>query len=57
MWRINERDAEEKRRQDGDVITVGRKGIKTEIRDTCVIAVLSHINTDRVAGLHSITTN
>lgn len=38
---------EKRRRQEGDLITVGSKGIKTEIRETYVIARRAHINTDR----------
>lgn len=38
------------RRQEGDLITVGGKGIKTEIREACVIALLSHISADRAAS-------
>lgn len=43
MWE-NEReeDEEEERRQEGDLITVGSQGIKTQIRETYVIAALSH---------------
>lgn len=34
-------------KQERDLITVGSKGIKTEMRETCVIAPLSWINTNR----------
>lgn len=40
----------EKRRKEGALITVGSKGIKTEIRGTYVIAVRSHINTGTVCN-------
>lgn len=33
-------------KQERDLITVGSKGIKTEMRETCVIAPLSWINTN-----------
>lgn len=38
----------EKWREEGGLITEGSKEIKTEIRETYIIALLSHINTDRV---------
>lgn len=34
-------------KQERDLITVGSKGIKTEMREICVIAPLSWINTNR----------
>lgn len=40
----------EERRQERALITVGSKGIKTEIRETYVIALLSLINTDTVCN-------
>lgn len=40
----------EERRQEGALITVGSKGIKTEIRETYVIALLAHINTGAVCN-------
>lgn len=41
------RSRAEEEKQEGDLITAGSKGIKPEIREACVIAVLSHINPDK----------